>query len=290
MQSIEDEVWVTIIDLPEYYQVSSLGRIRSLPHTRAGEIIQDKISCARYLRLTSSYTLCNTNCRRDELVWESFNSKLKLCEYVNHKDGNTQNCALNNLEVVDTSAVGTCWKDIPEFDGIYQVSVEGKVKRIRHFSPHATCNKLYQRAMILKEQEDEDGYIRVSITNPKTKYSREWGVHQLVAKTFLPNPNNLPVVNHIDGNKKNNHKDNLEWCTVEYNNYHAKLIGLRPHSIYENREAVKAKLSKPVRCIETGQEFRSCIEAERQLGLYASAVSLAARNRKPTKGLTFEYI
>lgn len=290
MQSIEDEVWVTIIGLPEYYQVSSSGRIRSLPHTRDGEIIHDKISCAKYLRLASSYTLCNINYRRDELVWESFNFKLKSYEYVNHKDGNTQNCALNNLEVVDTSAVGTGWKDIPGFDGIYQVSVEGKVKRIRHFSTHAISNKIYQRAMILKEQEDEDGYIRVSITNPKTKYSREWGVHQLVAKTFLPNPDNLPVVNHIDGNKQNNHRDNLEWCTVEYNNHHAKLIGLRPHSIYENREAVKKKLSKPVRCIETGQEFCSCIEAERQLGLYASAVSLAARNGKPTKGLTFEYI
>lgn len=74
-------------------------------------------------------------------------------------------------------------------------------------------------------------------------------------------------MNHKDYDPSNNRVDNLEWCTVEYNNRYSSNELRRPHSIYENRETVKKKLSHPVRCIETGQIFPSMIEAERQLHL-----------------------
>ncbi len=55
---------------------------------------------------------------------------------------------------------------------------------------------------------------------------RQYIVHRLVAKYFVPNPSNYPHVNHLDGNKYNNHYSNLEWCTIEMNNAHAKALGL----------------------------------------------------------------
>lgn len=69
------------------------------------------------------------------------------------------------------------------------------------------------------------GYIRVTLTSNKVK--RKHRVHRLVAEQFLPNPNNLPQVNHIDGDKTNNHINNLEWCTQSENIQHAYKTGLR---------------------------------------------------------------
>lgn len=67
------------------------------------------------------------------------------------------------------------------------------------------------------------GYYCVGLSKGKTKTFR---VHQLVAKAFIPNPENKPYVNHIDGNKVNNSVSNLEWCTCSENNLHNHKIGL----------------------------------------------------------------
>lgn len=94
----------------------------------------------------------------------------------------------------------------------YQVSGDGKVYSIK-------SNK------ILKPDIDKDGYeiyrIRDKYGNRKT-----FKCHRLVAFTFIENPNNLPIINHIDGNKRNNNLSNLEWCTVQQNTRHAVDTGL----------------------------------------------------------------
>lgn len=76
---------------------------------------------------------------------------------------------------------------------------------------------------------DDDGYYNISLLTDET-YSRRikrFRLNRLVAYEFIPNPNNLPVVNHIDGNKTNNFVSNLEWCTVQENTIHAERTGLR---------------------------------------------------------------
>ena len=76
-------------------------------------------------------------------------------------------------------------------------------------------------------QVDKDGYkiFRFYIKRKPFRIA----VHRLVALLYIENPNNFPVVNHKDGNKQNNNKDNLEWCTVKYNTLHAEKLVIRTH-------------------------------------------------------------
>lgn len=90
------------------------------------------------------------------------------------------------------------WKDIKEYEGIYQVSNFGKVKSKRK---------------ILIPAKGE--YLKVSLSKNGTQKTRY--IHRLVAETFLDNKSNLPFVNHKDENRYNNNVNNLEWCTNKYN-------------------------------------------------------------------------
>lgn len=114
------------------------------------------------------------------------------------------------------------WKDIPNYEGLYQASNFGRIKSIQYFN-HAN-NKIYPREKILKPILNEKGYCRVDLS--KSGESKRHRVHRLVAKTFLPNPYNLLEVNHIDGNKQNNNVNNLEWCSRSHNMKEACKLGL----------------------------------------------------------------
>lgn len=100
------------------------------------------------------------------------------------------------------------WRDIPGYEGKYQVSNTGEVKSLNYNSSG--------KSKLLKQIADKKGYNRVGLCkNGKRKY---YFVHRLVAMTFIPNPDNLPIINHKDEDKINNNVNNLEWCTYEYNN------------------------------------------------------------------------
>ena len=95
------------------------------------------------------------------------------------------------------------WKPVTGYEGLYEVSDKGRVRNSR-------------TGRILKPGKQTDGYLMVVPSRDgKGKPQR---VHRLVAMAFIPNPYNLPCVNHINENKTDNCVDNLEWCTVEYNN------------------------------------------------------------------------
>ena len=99
------------------------------------------------------------------------------------------------------------WKDIKGYENKYQVSNTGKIKALNY------RNTGKEREISMKNNK---GYYEVALW--KDSKRKMFLVHRLVAQMFIPNPDNLPQVNHIDENKTNNCVDNLEWCTQLYNN------------------------------------------------------------------------
>ena len=90
------------------------------------------------------------------------------------------------------------------------------------------------------------GYYKISIYFPDR--NKQYKVHRLVASKYIPNPNNLPCVNHKDGNKLNNHKDNLEWCTHQENSQHASTLGLMVQKFGEDNPQSKLTLEDVEYC------------------------------------------
>lgn len=146
------------------------------------------------------------------------------------------------------------WKT---FEEGYSVSNEGNVR----------CDKT---GYIFVGEISNAGYKRINLNKTKKHYS----VHRLVAKAFVPNPDNKSVVNHIDGNKTNNRADNLEWVTPSENDKHAYKMGLRT---VHNKKPV-------ARMDDNGNilEILDSIEAARLK--YRGNVSEACRGRRKSAG------
>lgn len=107
-----------------------------------------------------------------------------------------------------------CWKEIPGYEGLYQVSNTGRVRSLNYNGTGKT--------KVLKQATNKDGYKKVTLFKKGKRHY--YTVHRLVAITFIPNPNNLPQVNHKDEDKNNNAVWNLEWCTQAYNNIYGTRI------------------------------------------------------------------
>lgn len=104
------------------------------------------------------------------------------------------------------------WKDIVGYEGYYQVSSDGNVRSLNrtvHHSKNSGTRILFGR--MIKNHKNTKGYISVALS--KNGVVAMYRVHRLVAKMFVPNPNNLPEINHIDENKSNNASSNLEWVS-----------------------------------------------------------------------------
>jgi hypothetical protein len=126
-----------------------------------------------------------------------------------------------------------------------------------------------------------NGYQSFTISKNNTKKTEN--IHRLIAITFLPNTNNLPIVNHIDGNKLNNHIDNLEWCTYKENTSHALTTKLTKPSTksvtqysYDGKELIKT--------------FDSIRQAENETGIGNRIISQVCKGQKPTAtGFRWKY-
>lgn len=104
------------------------------------------------------------------------------------------------------------WKDIPNYEGLYQVSNFGNIKSLTR--KRIDRNQILQERLLTKRTK-ENGYQIITLC--KESKEKKCYVHRLVAQAFIPNPNNLPEINHKDENKLNNNVNNLEWCTRIYN-------------------------------------------------------------------------
>ena len=107
------------------------------------------------------------------------------------------------------------WKDVVGYEGLYQVSNLGRVRSTTREVIHSSGMVQHRNGKILSVDKGEKGYLSVYLYREGKK--KFYGIHRLVAQAFLPNPNNLPQVNHKDENTSNNMVENLEWCTRKYN-------------------------------------------------------------------------
>lgn len=145
------------------------------------------------------------------------------------------------------------WKDVEGFEN-YQISSYGRVKSLN-----------FNKESILKPGKDGRGYYVVCLS--KNKIRKTLRVHRLVSKAFLPNPENKPEVNHINGSKSNNKVTNLEWVTSKENIQHAYKNGLMENS---KKNAIIAHESRkiPIYSSKLDMRFESCTEAANYVQTY----------------------
>lgn len=146
------------------------------------------------------------------------------------------------------------WKSI-DFAPSYEVSDTGRVRNTNFNRSGATKEMSYF--------DSNNGYKMVGImVNGKQK---SFGVHRLVAQAFIQNPEKLPFVNHLNGDKTDNRVENLEWITNKDNQLHG-FYELGHHG-----------LTKPVQCLETGKVYQSAQQAGRELGICSRNIAQAAQ-------------
>ena len=164
------------------------------------------------------------------------------------------------------------WKDIKDYEGLYQVSNLGRVKHLEFTRLNPLTGGIsIIKEKILKQNLTSFGYLSVALyKNEKKKW---YFVHRLVANAFIPNPDDLPIINHKDENKVNNCADNLEWCDYLYNN------------LYNNKHKkswVKVKqLDKNNNIINI---FESITEASKKTNIIQCEISNCLHNRQKTAG------
>lgn len=172
------------------------------------------------------------------------------------------------------------WRAVKGYEGYYEVSNTGLVRGVDRIVPDATHGTRHVAGKMLKavqnkdKTRDTDGYLVVNLH--KYGVSSVIPVHRLVAENFLDNPDNMPTVNHKDGDKLNNDVSNLEWVTYTENNIHAlnnKLRKPRGNRIFQ--------LSPDGRILK---EYKSACEAERITGISRNMISHCLNGRAKTAG------
>jgi hypothetical protein len=121
------------------------------------------------------------------------------------------------------------WKDVIGYEGLYQVSNLGNVKRISSFRG---VNKKYLNGYNLIPIDNGKGYLRIKLT--KNNKSKRIMLHRIIAEAFIENKHNKPFINHINSDRKDNSIENLEWCTQSENVKHAVKVG-RWNQVYSKR-------------------------------------------------------
>lgn len=169
------------------------------------------------------------------------------------------------------------WKDVLGYEGRYLISNMGNVVSKERIGKNgAKIDKKVMKKSMLRN------YLSVNLRNEK--WQKRVHIHRLVAEAFIPNPNNLPQVNHIDENKLNNCVENLEWCTVRQNVTHNDL---------HIKRWIKKSMAV-LQCKENGEivkEYYNAAHAARETGISRPAITnrCLGKINKPIGGYYWKY-
>lgn len=276
--TLDGEFWSDVPEYEDQYQVSNFGRVRSKDRVRnqlhvSGKMI-DRFYPGKLISPdnSSGIKFGGLPLYRGKKKIKTLSIYVLMCMCFGQEYTDT----FYYGEYIPTTLPNEVWKDVVGYEGLYKVSNLGRVKK-----PMGAYD-------IILRPFIKQYYV---VTLSKHNKSKNYVVHRLVAQAFIPNPENKPEVNHIDGNKLNPNVTNLEWVTKSENAKHAYRTGLTVISSETRRKAAleaKKVISVPVYCKELDKLFSSLSDASRELGIHVANIHHASITNKPVNGYTFE--
>ena len=314
------EEWRDVVGYEGYYQVSNLGRVRSLDRSLptstglirhyTGKELKQRVNANGYLTVSITFDGRSKSYLVHRLVAEAFIDNADMSLNINHINGVIQDNRVENLQAITvqermalnqeivvtqnkpvdeiTDLDGEEWRPIDGYEGAYEVSNLGRVKSVGRIVKRASSSMRIQ-GRILKPVINEHGYEVVHMRKGGKVYG--YLVHRLVAAAFLPqdpDPDRW-IVDHIDGIKTHNYVSNLRYCSYKENHQYAVELGLIDPNLIGEHSKRKPNGAKPV-IRSDGKYFSSAREADRALGVSYGTVSSQLRGyHKTCCGYTFKY-
>ena len=173
------------------------------------------------------------------------------------------------------------WKDIKDFEGLYQISNLGRIKSMQRYVKNKSSKRVVKEKM-LKNQINNKGYYSVILRKNGKTFTKT--VHRLIAIAFIENKNNYPCINHKDGNKLNDKLDNLEWCSYKHNIREAYRLGLNKYTNLINFKNLPKKVLQFDKNGNFIKEFDSIREASKIADVCYNSISLNCRGKQKYAG------